>query len=400
MRSNLLAQTRGKQLRVIELSQCAGFSRLGLFHIGKYCNNLRDLCLFHNKIDENGENWLRELGSRNTVIEKLNFQGVNFDIKDLVNVAKSCSRLVSVKIDCCDFIHLVEFFWYAVNLEEFGGGEFSDDHKDEYNYSFKLPDSLKHLMMRISPRCDVKIVVPFAHLITELNCEDGFLIGSDDFRELIKSCCNLKVLYTTAQIMDQGLRDISIYCKKLRKLYVGKPGGMVSHVGVNYLAEQCVELECLHTDTVEMTNEVLSNIGKHMKKLKEFKMFLLYTDDFPLDIGFRSLFIGCDKLEKLDVYFETRGVGLSNEGLGYIGKYGCNLRHLTLGLNVGESDEGLVELAKGCPKLQYFETVGCDFSKEAFDIFRSNVTSLRYLSVDGTMASAFWNIEDMFAMIF
>ncbi|XP_071694470.1 coronatine-insensitive protein 1-like [Rutidosis leptorrhynchoides] len=141
-----------------------------------------------------------------------------------------------------------------------------------------------------------------------------------------------------------------------------------------------------------MTNKVLCNIGKHMKKLKEFKMGFVYTKNFPLDNGVRSLLIGCDKLEKLDLLF-VRGQGLSDKGLGYIGKYGHNLRHLSLGFNVGESDAGLVELSKGCPKLQYLSTVRCRFSKEAFDIFRCNVTSLRYLLVDGILGSAYRSIE-------
>ncbi|XP_071694469.1 coronatine-insensitive protein 1-like [Rutidosis leptorrhynchoides] len=399
----LLAQTRGKQLRVIEVSWCAGFSTSGLFHIGRYCNNLRDLCLFRNKIDENGENWLRELGSRNTVIEKLKFQAVNFDIKDFVIVAKNC-RLVSVKIDSRDFIDFVEFFRYAVYLEEFGCGEFSYDHKDDYNYTLKFPNSLKHLMMRISYRYpDVKNV-SFAHFITELNCKDGYPHGRHGRHvgELIKSCCNLKVLYTTGFMGDDGLRDVSICCKKLRKLYVNQWGyhkPNVSHNGVSFLAKQCVELECLHIGFVSMTNKVLCKIGKHMKKLKEFKMGLVYKHNFPPDDEVRSLLIGCDKLEKLDLHFVCElglfvcGLGLSDKGLEYIGKYGCNLRHLTFRGNVGESDAGLVELSKGCPKLKYLATVGCRFSKEAFDIFRCNVTSLRHLRVDGILSSAYRSME-------
>ncbi|XP_071694448.1 coronatine-insensitive protein 1-like [Rutidosis leptorrhynchoides] len=350
---------------------------------GKYCNNLRDLRLVRNEIADNGENWLRELGWRNTEIEKLSFHAVNFDLKDLVFLAKNCSRhLVSVKLSgSCDFIDLMEFFWHAINLVEFGGGEFSDAHKEEYN-SFKFPDCLKHLLMRHT--CDVKIVVPFAHLITELYCEDGYPNGHD-FRELIKSCCNLKVLRTNDEIGDQGLRDVSIYCKKLRKLvvYPGLYNRKVSHEGVSHVAEQCVELECLRIHLISMTNEVMCKIGRHMKNLQRLELGNLVNKDIlPLDDGFRCLLIGCDKLEKMDIHFEAHG-GLTDKGLGLIGKYGSNLRGLSLG-NVGESDAGLVELSKGCPKLGYLETIGCPFSKEGLDLFRCNV-KLRYFCVENMM---------------
>ncbi|GJZ09191.1 coronatine-insensitive protein 1-like protein, partial [Tanacetum coccineum] len=47
----------------------------------------------------------------------------------------------------------------------------------------------------------------------------------------------------------------------------------------------------------------------------------------------------------------------------------------------GESDAGLVELSFGCPKLQNVVINDCRFSKEAFDVFRCNVPSLRYFQV-------------------
>ncbi|XP_071705353.1 coronatine-insensitive protein 1-like [Rutidosis leptorrhynchoides] len=368
----LLAQTRGKQLQIIEIFSCKGFSTLGLFHVGKYCNSLRDLCVVNNEIDESGEKWLRKLGSGNSGIEKLTIHGVKYDMEDLVFVAKNCGRhLVSVNVEeKYDFVDLVGFFGYAVNVVEFGGGVFSDDHQDEYN-SFKFPDSLKRLSVKITSNHDVKLVVPFAHLLAELDCRNSYLDGAE-VCELIKRSRNLKVLHTTNAIGDQGLRDISIYCKNLCKLFVNPnsvKGGEVSHDALIHIAEQCVELECLHVHVDSMTDEVMRYIGKNMRKLKDFSMFVS-TKSLLLDDGVRSLLICCDKLEKLDIHFGCDG-GLTDKGLGFIGKYGCNLRYLSLG-NVGVSSAGLVELSKGCPKIEYFLVTKLSRFK-GLDIFSSNV---------------------------
>ncbi|GKE11036.1 coronatine-insensitive protein 1-like protein, partial [Tanacetum coccineum] len=92
----LLAKTRGKDLRVLKIYKCEGFSTYGLLHIGKYCNDLKTLCLDRNSLDVKD---------------------------DLTSLAKSCSQsLVFLKIPSCD---LVDVFSYDVRLEEFyGDGEF------------------------------------------------------------------------------------------------------------------------------------------------------------------------------------------------------------------------------------------------------------------------------------
>nr|AFK44542.1 unknown [Lotus japonicus] len=72
---------------------------------------------------------------------------------------------------------------------------------------------------------------------------------------------------------------------------------------------------------------------------------------------------------------------------------------------VGETDEGLLEFAKGCPNLQKLEMRGCSFfSEHALAVAATQLTSLRYLWVQGygasptgrdllAMARPFWNIE-------
>ena len=95
---------------------------------------------------------------------------------------------------------------------------------------------------------------------------------------------------------------------------------------------------------------------------------------------------------------------LTDEGLGYIGQYSQNVRWMLLG-SVGETDAGLLEFSRGCPRLQKLEVRACIFSEHALAIAVLQLTSLRYLWVQGYRASSatgrdllamvrpFWNIE-------
>ncbi|GKD73521.1 coronatine-insensitive protein 1-like protein [Tanacetum coccineum] len=203
---------------------------------------------------------------------------------------------------------------------------------------------------------------------------------------MVENCPNLEVLYTTS-VSDGGLDNLSKYCKNLRELYVTSKMGYVTQKGLLALAPGCPKLECLHINLSSITYDVMAYIGMQMKNLYELNLVLLNKwirkKNLVLDKGIRTLLIGCNKLERLSICFEELG-GLSDESLKNIGMCGYNLRYLSL-CYVGESDAdaGLVELSFGCPKLQILVIKDCPFSKEAFDIIRCNVPSLRYFEVQG-----------------
>jgi len=123
--------------------------------------------------------------------------------------------------------------------------------------------------------------------------------------------------------------------------------------------------------------------------------------ELPLDNGVHALLRGCTKLRRFALYL--RPGGLTDVGLGYIGQYSSNIRWMLLG-HVGESDFGLLQFSRGCPKLQKLELRGCCFSEHALALAALQLASLRYLWVQGYNASPngndllgmvrpFWNIE-------
>jgi len=94
---------------------------------------------------------------------------------------------------------------------------------------------------------------------------------------------------------------------------------------------------------------------------------------------------------------------LTDTGLGYIGEYSINVRWMLLGF-VGETDQGILEFSKGCPKLERLEIRGCCFSEFALADAVLQLRSLKYIWVQGykatvtganllAMARPYWNIE-------
>ncbi|XAR65900.1 hypothetical protein NMG60_11011896 [Bertholletia excelsa] len=410
----LLAQSRGPALKSLKLDRCSGFSTDGLLHIGRSCRNLRTLFLEESTIIERDGDWLHELALNNTVLETLNFymtELVKVRFQDLELIARNCSSLTSVKISDCELLDLLGFFHTATALEEFCGGSIGE--QPERYAAVPFPARLCCLGLTYMGRNEMPIVFPLASLLKRLDLLYA-LLDTEDHCLLIHRCPNLEVLETRNVIGDRGLEVLARCCKRLRRLRIergadeqgmGDEGGLVTHQGLTALAQGCLELEYLAVYVSDITNASLECIGTHSKNLFDFRLVLLDREakiaDLPLDNGVRALLQGCHQLRRFALYL--RQGGLTDVGLGYIGQYSQNVRWMLLG-SVGMSDAGLLEFSKGCPSLQKLEMRACVFSEHALAMAALNLSSLRYLWVQGyrasltgrdllAMARPYWNIE-------
>lgn len=216
-------------------------------------------------------------------------------------------------------------------------------------------------------------------------------------------------------IGDRGLQVVAQTCKKLQRLRVERgdddQGGLedeqgrISQVGLIAIAQGCPELTYWAIHVSDITNAALEAVGTCSRNLNDFRLVLLdreaHITEMPLDNGVRALLRGCTKLRRFAFY--VRPGALSDVGLGYIGEFSKSIRYMLLG-NVGESDNGIVQLSKGCPSLQKLELRGCFFSEHALAMAALELKSLRYLWVQGfrssptgtdlmAMVRPFWNIE-------
>nr|GEX88132.1 hypothetical protein [Tanacetum cinerariifolium] len=293
----LLARPRGRDLRVLKICKCKWFSTDGLLHIGKYCNDLRTLCLKGNQFNNKDGKWLHELALQKTGIESLDFR-----------------------------------------LEDFVGGEWVED---QVFAGFMFPTIVRTW----------KFSIPILSLET----------------------WDCKLLVSFA-----------------RKLLKFRAHDWVTHMGLITMVQGCLELKSLQIKLTDISIETMECIGTHLKKLRDFKMSLSYRyikTYLPLDNGIRAMLIGCSKLERLSIRLQPRHRGLTYVGLGYIEKYGHNLRYLYLRY-VGESDAGLMELSKGCSKFRKLDMMVCPFSEQAIATFVYNISALKYVWIRDTCGHA------------
>ncbi|CAL9134898.1 unnamed protein product [Musa textilis] len=412
----VLVKARGHMLESLKLDKCSGFSTDALFLVSRSCRCLRTLFLEESSITENDGKWVYEIAVNNPVLETLNFYMTELRVtpQDLELLAKNCRSLVSLKISECDISDLVNFFRIATSLEEFGGGSFNDQVGEADSYKkIQFPPKLCCIGLIYMGKNEMDILFPFAAALKKLDLQYTFL-STEDHCQLIQRCPNLEVLEVRNVIGDRGLEVVAQTCKKLRRLRIERGDdeqgledeqGRVSQVGLSTLAQGCLKLEYLAVYVSDITNAALECIGTFSKNLCDFRLVLLDREeritDLPLDNGVRSLLRGCTQLRRFALYL--RPGGLSDIGLGYIGEYSNNVRWILMG-NVGESDRGMQLFSQGCPRLQKLELRSCCFSERALAMAALQLPSLRYLWVQGYVASPtgrdllamardFWNIE-------
>ncbi|KAJ4977767.1 hypothetical protein NE237_008547 [Protea cynaroides] len=410
----LLARARGHMLHELKLDKCSGFSTDGLLHVARHCRCLRTLFLEESVIEDRDGQWLHELAINNTVLETLNFYITELNkisVRDLELMARNCRSLVSIKVSDCEILELANFLLAATTLEEFGGGSFNE--QSEKYCVIKFPPRLCRIGLSYMGRNEMPIIFPFAAQLKKLDLL-YVMLDTEDHCQLIQRCPNLEILEARNVIGDRGLEVLAQSCKRLKRLRIERGAdeqgmedeqGLVSQRGLSALAQGCVELEYLAVYVSDITNASLESMGTYCKNLSDFRLVLLDRQeripDLPLDNGVRALLRGCEKLRRFALYL--RAGGLTNVGLGYVGQYSQNVRWMLLGY-VGESDGGLLEFSRGCPNLQKLEMRGCCFSGQALALAVLQLTSLRYLWVQGygasatgsdlsTMVRPFWNIE-------
>ncbi|GKA04163.1 leucine-rich repeat, cysteine-containing subtype protein [Tanacetum coccineum] len=378
-----LAKNRGGGLRSLEIRGCKMFSEDGLEDIARCCSELTSLRLGYNWIENDYEGgyrtngkWFHELALCNTVMESLDFDDPFdcYDMEDVTLLAKKCSKsLVSLNISSRNLSDFREVFKHAKKLDHFGYG-IIDVHPD--SNGFRFPPNIRGLRIEYVTQASFPFLLPYFHHLRELDLKCVPNCPSN----LFKWSPSLEVLHTQDNCGDKGLQVIGQFCKKLRKL---TRYGLATQMGLIAVAQGCPNLEYLEFTLFDISNEALECVGTRLKNLHDFRIFLDEEggiEDFPLDNGVQAMLMGCTKLERLDIDL-CLGV-LTDVGLGYIGEYGHNLRHLSLSYT-GESDVGLLELLKGCPKLRKLKLNGCPFSEQAITSFVFSINqSLRYAWLD------------------
>uniref|UniRef100_A0A0D9Z535 Coronatine-insensitive protein 1 n=1 Tax=Oryza glumipatula TaxID=40148 RepID=A0A0D9Z535_9ORYZ len=417
---DVLVRAKAHMLSSFKLDRCSGFSTSSLALVARTCKKLETLFLEDSIIAEKeNDEWIRELATNNNVLETLNFFLTDLRASPayLTLLVRNCRRLKVLKISECFMLDLVDLFRTAEILQDFAGGSFDDQGQVEESRNYEnyyFPPSLLRLSLLYMGTKEMQVLFPYGAALKKLDLQFTFL-STEDHCQLVQRCPNLEILEVRDVIGDRGLEVVAQTCKKLQRLRVERGDddqggledehGMVTQVGLMAVAQGCPHLEYWAVHVTDITNAALEAIGTYSSSLNDFRLVLLDREanitESPLDNGVRALLRGCTKLRRFAFY--VRPGALSDVGLGYIGEFSKTIRYMLLG-NVGESDQGLLQLSTGCPSLQKLELRGCFFSERALAVAVLQLKSLRYLWVQGYKASPngtdlmamvrpFWNIE-------
>ncbi|GKB46936.1 ACT domain-containing protein [Tanacetum coccineum] len=146
-------------------------------------------------------------------------------------------------------------------------------------------------------------------------------------KDVIRIAKNCSKSLVSLNASPKHLSDFGEVFKHAKKL---------EHFGIRIINEE--------VHPFKISNKALECVGTHLK-LCDFRILLDIEDDLRdspldkriramlvgrrnLDNGVRAMLEGCSKLERLDI--DLCLGGLTDVGLGYIGKYGHNLTYLSL----------------------------------------------------------------------
>ncbi|PPS05710.1 hypothetical protein GOBAR_AA14936 [Gossypium barbadense] len=359
----VLARSRGKVLQVLKLDKCSGFSTDGLLHVGRLCRWESSMKLY-------------------AVILNPESLGVS----DWSTQGRSnCENLVLFVVHDCGSVGVSEWSSRGRSMGESLVWQLRTLFLEESSIIEKDGQWLHELAVNNS-------------VLTNLNfyMTDLVKVSFEDLEFIAQNCRNLaSVKISDCEILDlvgffHAASVLEEFC-----------GGLFNEQPERYTAVSFPPRLCRLGLTYMGKNEmpIVFPFASLLKKL-DLLYALLDTEDHCL------LIQRCPNLEVLELRrfaLYLRPGGLTDVGLGYIGQYSSKVRWMLLGY-VGESDSGLLEFSKGCPSLQKLEMRGCCFTERALAASVMQLTSLRYLWVQGyrasesghdllAMARPFWNIE-------
>ncbi|GJY13631.1 alpha/beta hydrolase fold protein [Tanacetum coccineum] len=194
-----------------------------------------------------------------------------------------------------------------------------------YSYDIEVNDGI--WLHELAMNSTVLEMFKFKH--TEIS-------NAEDLTLLAKNCCNSLISLKIGRCYLSKLGDAFRYAVRLEHFggdIWDEENDLIRKLKFGYSSwlwiQRCPNLEVLYIED-ECGDKRLQVIGTHLKNLRKYCMNLEKIDgttDLPLDIGIRALLMGCNKLESL--YISLRKGGFTDVGLGYIGKYGANLRSLS-----------------------------------------------------------------------
>ncbi|KAM1150768.1 hypothetical protein ACFX2I_031210 [Malus domestica] len=382
-----------KNMKLLVLSSCEGFSTDGLASIAANCRNLRELDLHESDVEDLSGHWLSHFPDTYTSLVSLNIAclGSELSFSALERLVARCPNLRSLRLNrSVPLDRLANLLRLAPRLTELGTGAYSAELR---------PDVFAILSCAISGCKELKSLSGFWDVVptylpaiysicpglTSLNLSYS-TIQSPDLVKLVSQCPNLQRLWVLDYIEDVGLDALAESCKDLRELrvfpsdpFVVEPNVSLTEQGLISVSEGCPKLHSVLYFCRQMSNDALITIARNQPNFTCFRLCIIepkipdYLTLQPLDVGFGAIVENCKNLRRLSV----SGL-LTDQAFDYIGTYGKKLEMLSLAF-AGDSDLGLHHILSGCDNLRKLEIRDCPFGDKALLANAAKLETMRSL---------------------
>ncbi|OAY73371.1 Transport inhibitor response 1-like protein [Ananas comosus] len=384
-----------KNLRVLALTSCDGFSTAGLAAIAAHCRNLRELDLQENMIEENCSHWLSHFPESFTSLVNLNIACLEgeVNVSVLERLVSRCPNLKTLGLNQAFPLDKLNILLRrAPQLIDLGTGRFDAEYYPELFHKLESAFSGCKSLRGLS---GIWEAVP-AHLpalysicegLTSLNLSYA-TIQSPDLIKLVSQCKNLQKLWVMDFIEDAGLAVVASSCKLLQELRVfpsdpygevAQPPVSLTERGLIAVSTGCPMLHSVLYFCRQMTNSALITVAHNRPNLIRFRLCILepHTPDYltfqPLDAGFSAIVESCRDLCRLSL----SGL-LTDRVFKSIGAYADCLEMLSVAF-AGDSDAGLHYILSGCKSLKKLEIRDCPFGAKPLLANAAKLETMRSL---------------------
>ncbi|KAK8532569.1 hypothetical protein V6N13_131888 [Hibiscus sabdariffa] len=391
-----------KNLEVLVLFSCEGFSTDGLAAIAGSCKNLRELDLRDSEVDDLSGHWLNHFPETYTSLVSLNISCLGSDevsFSALECLVGRCPNLRSLLLNReVPLDKISNILRRAPQLVEFGTGIYAAElHPDVFSNLAGAFSSCKELRSLSGFWDAVPAYIPAIYSVcsglTSLNLSYA-TIQNPDLTKLVSHCPSLQRLLVLDYIEDNGLEALASSCKGLQELRVfpSDPFGAEPNVSLTERGLVAVSLGCPKLQSVlyfcrQMSNAALVTIAQNRPNLTRFRLCIIdpkmadYQTLKPLDVGFGAIVEHCKDLRRLSL----SGL-LTDRVFEFIGRYAKKLEMLSLAF-AGETDMGLHHVLSGCESLQKLEIMDCPFGDKALLENAAKLETMRSLWMSSCLVS-------------
>ncbi|KAE8685204.1 Protein TRANSPORT INHIBITOR RESPONSE 1 [Hibiscus syriacus] len=391
-----------KNLQVLVLFSCEGFSTDGLAAIAGSCKNLRELDLRDSEVDDLAGHWLNHFPETYTSLVALNISCLGSDevsLSALERLVGRCPNFRSLLLNReVPLDKIANILRCAPQLVEFGTGIYAAEIRpDVFSNLAEAFSSCKELKSLSGFWDAVPAYIPAIYSVcselTSLNLSYA-TIRNPDLTKLVSHCPSLQRLLVLDYIEDNGLEALASSCKDLQELRVfpSDPFGAEPNVSLTERGLVVVSLGCPKLQSVlyfcrQMSNAALVTIAQNHPNFICFRLCILdpkmadYQTLKPLDVGFGAIVEHCKDLRRLSL----SGL-LTDRVFEFIGRYAKKLEMLSLAF-AGETDMGLHHVLSGCDSLQKLEIMDCPFGDKALLANAAKLERMRSLWMSSCLVS-------------